>query len=67
MQKQPPELFCKKAVLKNFPITTGKHLSWCFFLIQDIAKFLKASILKNICERFLLKMFIKLRKTKICS
>ena len=27
MQKQPPEKFCKKAVLKTFAIFTGKHLT----------------------------------------
>ena len=26
MQKQPPEKFCKKAVLKIFAIFKGKHL-----------------------------------------
>ena len=30
--KQPPEVFYKKAVLKNFAIFTGKHLSWNLFL-----------------------------------
>ena len=30
-QKQPPEVLYKKAVLKNFPIFTGKHLWWSFF------------------------------------
>ena len=42
-KKQPPELFYKKAVLKNFSIAN-------FF----IAKFLKTPILKKICERLLL-------------
>ena len=26
MQKQPPELFCKNRVLKNFTVFAGKHL-----------------------------------------
>ena len=59
MQKQPPEKFCKKAVLKNFAIFTGKHLHWSLFLIRNIAKFFRAPILKNFCERLLLKMFMK--------
>ena len=42
-KKQPPEMFYKKAVLKNFLIEN-------FF----IAKFLKTPILKKICERLLL-------------
>ena len=54
IQKQPPEVFYKKAVfLKKFAIftgQTGKRLFWSLFLIQNIAKFLRAPILKNICE-----------------
>ena len=34
VHKQPPEMFYKKAVLKNFAIFTVKHLCWCFFLIK---------------------------------
>ena len=26
LQKQPPEVFCKKSVLRNFAKFTGKHL-----------------------------------------
>ena len=33
-QKQPPEGFCKKALLKNFTIFTEKHLRWSLFLIK---------------------------------
>ena len=65
-QKQPPEKFCKKAILKNFAIFTGKHLCWRLFLIQNIAKYFTVPILKNIWERLLLKMFMKLRKVKYC-
>ena len=28
VQKQPPEVFCKKGVLKIFANFTGKHLCW---------------------------------------
>ena len=56
MQKQPPGVFCKKAVLKNFARSTGKHLCWSLFLIQNIAKFLRPPILKNVWEQLLLKM-----------
>ena len=28
VQKHPLEEFCEKAVLKNFSIFIGKHLSW---------------------------------------
>ena len=58
----------KKGVLKKFTYFTGKHLCWSLFLIKFIkkrllphwcfpvkfAKFLRTSILKNICERLLL-------------
>ena len=30
-RKQPPEVFYKKAILKNFVIFTGKHLCWSLF------------------------------------
>ena len=33
-QKQPPEVLCKKAVLKNLGNFTGKHLRLSFFLIE---------------------------------
>ena len=33
-QKQPLEVFCKKAALKNFTIAQGKHLCWSLFLIK---------------------------------
>ena len=33
-QKQPPTVFCKKSVHKNFVNFTGKHLCWCRFFIK---------------------------------
>ena len=33
-QKQPPEVFYKKAVLTNFETVTGKNLCWSLFLIK---------------------------------
>ena len=30
-QRQPPDIVCKKAVLKNFAIFTRKYLFWSFF------------------------------------
>ena len=63
-QNEPTEVFYKKAVLKYFAIFTGKHLCWSLKFIKmrlqhrcfpvNIAKFLRAPILKNICERLLL-------------
>ena len=37
-------------------LLTEKHVCWSPFFILSIAKFLRAPILKNICERLLLKM-----------
>ena len=34
VQKQPPEVFFKKRVLKNFANLTEKHLCWSLFLIK---------------------------------
>ena len=69
------EVFCKKALLKNF---SRKHLCWIFFLTKMkayrpanllkrhykadvfltviLTKFLRTDILKNICERLLLRV-----------
>ena len=69
-QKQPPEVFLFKDVLKNYTNFTRKHLCWSLFLIKvynfikrpqrrclcvKFAKFLRTSILKNISERLLLE------------
>ena len=71
MQKQPPDVFYKSAVVKKKKKKKKKqylqkHLCWSLFLIQNITKSLRAPILKNICERLLLKMCSWNReKTKI--
>ena len=61
------DMYYKKVVLKKCTIFTGKHLCWslfCNFIKKrlqhrcfpvNIAKFLRTFILKNICERLLLK------------
>ena len=67
MQKQPPEMFYKKAVIKNLTIFTGKGLCWNFFLIQNIVKFLRTPILKNLRIAASENLFMKLRKIKNCS
>ena len=71
LQKQPPELFCKKVVLGNFAKFTGKHLSRLSLLIKlqtlqkkrpwhrcfplNFAKFLRTPFLQNTSRRLLLK------------
>ena len=58
------QMFFKIGALKNFPIFTRKHLCWSLFLIKrlqqrcfpvNIAKFLRETIFKNICDRPLLE------------
>ena len=67
LQKQLPNLFYKKGVLKNFAKFTGKHLCqslqlklkkrlWRRCFPVNFAKFLRAPILKNICKWLLLKL-----------
>ena len=34
LRNQPPKVFHKKVVLKNFAVFTGKHLCWSLFLIK---------------------------------
>ena len=46
VQKQPPEVFYKKAVLKNSAIFTGKHLRWSLFLMK-LQAFSPATLLKR--------------------
>ena len=62
-QKQPPELFCKKGVLKKFANFIGKHLRACNTFKKKLqhrrfpvkfAKFLRTPILMNIGEGLLL-------------
>ena len=44
-QKQLPEMFYKKAVLKNFLIFTGKHLCWVS--VKMLQAFRSATLLKK--------------------
>ena len=45
-KKQPPEVFYKKAVLKNFSILTGKYVCSSLFLIK-LRPFRSATFLKR--------------------
>ena len=67
MQKQPPEVFYKKAVLKIPVICTGKYLCFSLFSIQNMVKFLRKAILKNICEPllFFFKYFFNVMRNKL--
>ena len=65
-QKQPPEVFYKKAVLKSFTTFTEKHMCWSLFLIicrQKSCKFIKKR-LQHRCfpdniEKFLRTPFLQ--------
>ena len=66
------KVFHKKTVLKNFATSTGKHLCQNLFFNKNaglqgpsfikkrLVKFLRTPILKNICERLLLKVTLEL-------
>ena len=63
IQKQPPELLCKKCVLRNFAIFTGKQA--CNFIKKEtrhrcfpvnFTKFLRTPFLQNTSGRLLLKI-----------
>ena len=58
------ELFCENGVLKDFAIFTGNTVAGCYVIKKrlqhssfhvSIAKFLRTSILKNICRQLLVK------------
>ena len=52
MQKQPPEVFCKKkGFLKNFADFTGKHLCWSLFLITLQGEIVQHKC-SEVCETF---------------
>ena len=60
LKKQQPEVICKKAALKNFAKFYRNQLCWSLFIIKlqawgrcipvKFAEFLRAPILKSICE-----------------
>ena len=50
MEKQPPEVLCKKHVLKNLAIFTGKQLYWSLLLIK-LQAFRPATLLKTILKQ----------------
>ena len=78
-QKQLPEVFCRKGCFANF---TEKQLCWSLFLIKtllkkiptqvfsfEICEIFKNTILKNIYERLLLKIYkisTKFFLSKVC-
>ena len=56
IQKQPPEVFCKKGVLKNFANFTGKHPCWSLFF-NEVAGLHQASFFKKDSSAFQHKCF----------
>ena len=56
-QKQPPEVFYKKAIIKNFGIFSGKHLCWSLFLIKLQAFRTIKKRLQHMCFRLILRNF----------
>ena len=70
-KKQPPEVFYKKAVLKNFSILTGKYLCSSLFLIKfaplQISNFLKKRFQRRCFSVNIAKFLKKLILKKICE
>ena len=63
IQKEPPEVFCKKAILKNFAKFTGKHLCQSLFF-HKVACLRPATLVKTrLWHRCLLVNFAKFLKT----
>ena len=58
VQKQPPEVFCKKGVLRNLAKFTGKHLCQSLFFnkVAGVAKFLRKPFSQNTSGRLLLRV-----------
>ena len=46
LTEQPPKVFYKKAVFKNFAVFTGKYLCWGLFLIK-LPAFRSATLLER--------------------
>ena len=68
MQKQPPEVFYKRAVLKNFAIFKGKHTCWSLLLMQNIANFFQSTYFEEHLQAAASEnVFMELRKTRNCS
>ena len=77
-RKQPPEVFCKKDVFKNFTILAGKHLCSGLFLTLlketptqvfsvNVAKFLRtAFFIKHLCC-LLINIFTESQKETVFS
>ena len=58
-RSNPPNVFCKKGVLKHFSKFTGKHLSWILFF-NKVAGLRPATLLKKkIPHRYFLVNFEK--------
>ena len=63
IQKQPPEVFCKKGVLVNFVKFTGKHLRLSLFF-NNVAGLRPATLLKKtLWHRCFPMNFAKLLRT----
>ena len=62
-QKQPPELFYVKSVLRNFTKFTGKHLCQSVFF-NKVAGFTPVTLIKKrFWHRYFLVNFVKLPRT----
>ena len=67
MQKQPPEVFYEKAVVKNLAILTEKHLCESLFNSEYCKIFKSAYFAENLLTAPFENTFMKLRKIENCS
>ena len=63
LKKQPSEVLCKKGILKNFAIFTGKQLCWSLFLIKLQALRPATLLNKRLPHSCLLANFAKFLRT----
>ena len=64
MQKQPPEVFYKKGVLRNFIKFTGKHLRQSLFLNKKASELRPAFVFKKMLwHRYFPVNFVKFLRT----
>ena len=63
-QKEPPEMFCKKGVFKNFVKFTGKHLCQSLFF-NEIASLRPATLLKQALAQVFSSEFCEIFKNTV--
>ena len=63
--RQPPDVFCKKGVLKNFANFTWKYLCWCLFFNKTVCLRPAVLLKKRLRHRCFPVKFTKFLRTPI--